>query len=76
MLSKLISQVDIVIDPLRPGVLEKEGFGPEDLAKINPKLVFLRVTGYGQKGSMALRPGHDLNYISLSGMLNIMNKQG
>ena len=48
----------------------------QDLAKINPKLVFLRVTGYGQKGSMALRPGHDLNYISSSGMLNIMNKQG
>ena len=44
----MIKKADVIIDPFRPGVLEKEKFGPEDLYKINPKIIMLRVSGYGQ----------------------------
>ena len=62
-----------MIDPFRPGILEKLKLGPKDLWAINPKLIFLRVSGYGQSGPLALRPGHDLNYLSYSGILPLIN---
>jgi alpha-methylacyl-CoA racemase len=58
-----------VIDPFRPGVLERLKFGPLDLYKINPKIILLRVSGYGQQGPRSLKPGHDLNYIGVSGIM-------
>jgi alpha-methylacyl-CoA racemase len=53
--------------------LEKENLGPEELYKLNKKIILLRVTGYGQEGEMSLRPGHDLNYIASSGILKSIN---
>lgn len=72
----MICSADIVIDPYRPGVLERLKLGPTDLYKINSRVILLRVSGYGQNGPLALRPGHDLNYISISGILPLINKPG
>ena len=73
VIHQLIKSAQVVIDPYRPGVLENLSLGPPDLQKINPAVVLLRVSGYGQKGPMALRPGHDLNYVALSGALPLIN---
>ncbi|KHN74153.1 CaiB/baiF CoA-transferase family protein [Toxocara canis] len=59
---------DVLLDPYRPGVLEKMGLDPVDLIKHNKKLIVARITGYGQTGEMAPRAGHDINYVSLTGM--------
>lgn len=67
---QLVEQADGLIKGLRPGVMERLGMGPEDCAKINPKLVYGRMTGWGQEGPMAQEVGHDINYISLSGALH------
>lgn len=71
---KLLSDADVLIDPYRPGVLEKLRLGPKDLYAINKRIILLRVSGYGQTGPAALRPGHDLNYISVSGIMEMINK--
>jgi alpha-methylacyl-CoA racemase len=68
-LLKLIDKADMLIDPYRPGVAERAGFGPEVCLQSNPALVFGRVTGWGQDGPLAHTAGHDLNYIALSGAL-------
>ncbi len=67
--NQLIDTADALIDPFRPGVLEKLNLGPDDCFKTNKKLVYGRMTGFGQNGPMANYAGHDLNYISLSGAL-------
>ena len=72
---KLLSDADVLIDPYRPGVLEKLRLGPKNLYAINKRIILLRVSGYGQIGPAALRPGHDLNYISVSGIMELINKQ-
>lgn len=51
----------------RPGVMEKLGLGPQELLKENPRLIYARLTGYGQKGSLASAAGHDINYLAMSG---------
>ncbi len=65
----LIATADGLIEGMRPGVMERLGLGPEDLSAINPKLVYGRMTGWGQTGPRAKLAGHDLNYIGLSGAL-------
>jgi len=60
---------DVVIEGLRPGVMERLGLGPDDLAAINPRLVYGRMTGWGQTGPLARAAGHDINYIALTGAL-------
>ena len=72
-IEELIANSDIIIDPFRPGVLEKLNLGPEFIFKINKKVILLRVSGYGQSGPMSLKPGHDLNYISTSGIVPMIN---
>lgn len=72
-IEELIANSDIIIDPFRPGVLEKLNLGPEFIFKINKKAILLRVSGYGQSGPMSLKPGHDLNYISASGIVPMIN---
>jgi len=62
---KLLSQVDGLIEGYRPGVMESLGLGPDDCFKINPKIVYGRMTGWGQDGPMSKNAGHDINYISL-----------
>lgn len=68
----LAAGADAVIEGFRPGVMERLGYGPEALRAINPRLVFGRVTGWGQNGPLAAQVGHDLNYIGLSGVLHAM----
>jgi alpha-methylacyl-CoA racemase len=68
----LAAAADAVIEGFRPGVMERLGYGPEALQAANPRLVFGRVTGWGQDGPLADQVGHDLNYIGLSGVLHAM----
>lgn len=68
----LIDQSDVLIEGMRPGVAERLGLGPQDCLQRNPRLVYARVTGWGQSGPLAQRAGHDINYIALSGALHAM----
>ena len=72
----LIANADAVIEGFRPGVLERLGLGPEVCAERNPKLVFGRVTGWGQTGPLSQMVGHDINYIGLTGALHAMGEAG
>jgi len=72
---KLIDQVDVVFEGYRPGVMEKLGLGPDVCIERNPKLVYGRMTGWGQEGPMSNLAGHDINYISLSGALNSIGRK-
>lgn len=67
---KLIEKADVVIEGFRPGVMESLGLGPDVCLARNPKLVFGRVTGWGQTGPLAQAAGHDINYVSLTGALH------
>ena len=69
---KLIEKADALIEGFRPGVMERLGLGPDVCLKRNPKLVFGRMTGWGQTGPLALAAGHDINYIALTGALHGM----
>ena len=62
--NKLIKNADALIEGFRPGVTEKLGVGPNDCMKINPKLVYGRITGWGQTGPLSKVAGHDINYIA------------
>jgi alpha-methylacyl-CoA racemase len=69
LINELISSADVVLEGLRPGKMEKLNMGPDNFLKINPKLIYGRMTGWGQFGPLASTPGHDLNYISLTGVM-------
>ncbi len=73
---KLVEGADALIEGFRPGVMERLGLGPDMCLKRNPKLVFGRMTGWGQDGPMAHAAGHDINYISLSGVLSAIGRPG
>ena len=72
----LIAGADAIIEGFRPGVLERLGLGPEVCAERNPKLVYGRVTGWGQTGPLSQMVGHDINYIGLTGALHAMGEAG
>lgn len=72
----LIEKADILIEGFRPGVMERLGVGPDEALKRNPRLVYGRMTGWGQTGPLAHAAGHDLNYIALSGALHAMGRKG
>jgi alpha-methylacyl-CoA racemase len=69
---KLIEHADVLIEGLRPGVAERLGVGPEACFARNPRLIFGRVTGWGQDGPLANAAGHDINYIALTGALHLI----
>ncbi len=73
---QIVQRADALIDPFRPGVMERNGLGPDTALARNPRLVYARMTGYGQHGPMAQRAGHDINYISLTGALGASARQG
>jgi len=73
---ELVARSDALIEGLRPGVMERLGLGPEACLKLNPKLVYGRMTGWGQDGPLAPRAGHDINYIALAGVLNAFGRKG
>ncbi|EFC85180.1 CaiB/BaiF CoA-transferase family protein [Parafrankia sp. EUN1f] len=70
--TELIARADVLIEGYRPGVAERLGLGPEQCLARNPRLVYARMTGWGQTGPLAHRAGHDINYISLTGALHAM----
>src|SRR3954465_11339424 len=74
--SALIARADALIEGFRPGVMERLGIGPEQALKANPRLVYGRMTGWGQEGPLAPRAGHDINYIALSGVLQALGRKG
>jgi alpha-methylacyl-CoA racemase len=72
---RLIERADALIEGFRPGVTERLGLGPQDCAARNPRLVYGRVTGWGQDGPLAQAAGHDLNYIALCGALHSIGRR-
>ncbi|KAG7498189.1 alpha-methylacyl-CoA racemase [Solea senegalensis] len=76
LLRKLCVQSDVVIEPYRKGVMEKLGLGPDDMLKENPRLIYARLTGYGQTGTYASAAGHDINYLAMSGLLSRLGRSG
>jgi alpha-methylacyl-CoA racemase len=72
----LVKQADALIEGFRPGVTERLGIGPDTCLEQNPRLVYGRMTGYGQDGPMAQAIGHDLNYVAQSGMLALIGRHG
>jgi alpha-methylacyl-CoA racemase len=72
----LLERADALIEGFRPGVMERLGFGPDAVAARNPRLVYGRVTGWGQHGPLAHAAGHDINYVSLSGAMSISGHAG
>jgi alpha-methylacyl-CoA racemase len=72
----LIETADVLIEGNRPGVMERLGLGPAECAKRNPRLVYGRMTGWGQDGPLAQVAGHDLNYLALSGILSLAARDG
>ena len=75
-LLELIDHADGLIEGFRPGVMERLGIGPDACLARNPRLVFGRMTGWGQTGPMAMRAGHDINYLSLTGALHAIGEAG
>src|SRR5215212_1938465 len=69
VIRRLTARVDGLIEGYRPGVMDRLGLGPDALLEANSKLVYGRVTGWGQEGPLAAQAGHDLNYLALTGLL-------
>ena len=73
---ELVARADALIEGMRPGVMERLGLGPDAVLGRNPKLVYGRMTGWGQDGPLAPRAGHDINYIALAGVLHAFGRKG
>jgi alpha-methylacyl-CoA racemase len=73
---QLVAKADVLIEGFRPGVTERLGLGPNDCAEINDRLVYARMTGWGQTGPRSQQAGHDINYISLNGLLHSVGRVG
>jgi alpha-methylacyl-CoA racemase len=76
ILLRLIDEADVLVEGFRPGVAERLGFGPEACADRNPRLIFARMTGWGQDGPLAPTAGHDIDYIAISGVLGTIGRAG
>lgn len=74
LVQKLSRISDVLIEPYRPGVMEKLNLGPDILLRENPGLIYARLTGFGQTGPLAQRAGHDINYVAMSGILSFCGK--
>lgn len=74
-LCRLIGKADILIEGYRPGVMERLGLGPESCQELNPRLVYGRMTGWGQQGPLANVAGHDINYLALTGALSLIGEK-
>jgi len=73
---RLIDEADVLIEGFRPGVMERLGFGPEVCLERNPRLIYARMTGWGQTGPLAPRAGHDANYAAIAGVLDTGRRHG
>lgn len=74
LLKKLCLQSDVVLEPYRKGVMEKLGLGPQEMLRENPRLIYARLTGYGQYGPLSPAAGHDINYLAISGLLSRLGR--
>lgn len=74
LIRQLCKSYDVLLEPFRPGVMEKLNLGPEILCKDNPRLIYARLTGFGQNGRLANRAGHDINYAAISGVLSLLGR--
>lgn len=72
----LLERADVLVEGFRPGVMERLGLGPQEAERRNPRLVYGRITGWGQEGPLAQAAGHDLNYIALTGALAAFGEHG
>lgn len=75
LVKELIQNADALIEGFRPGVTERLGLGPQECLELNPRLVYGRITGWGQTGPLAKAAGHDINYIALTGVLNAIGRK-
>jgi alpha-methylacyl-CoA racemase len=75
-LTHLLRHVDVFVEGFRPGVAERLGLGPDVLRASNPRMVYARLTGFGQEGPLAHEAGHDINYLAQSGALSAMARRG
>lgn len=73
---RILESADVMTEGLRPGVMERLGLGPDAVQAHNPRLVYARITGWGQDGPMAQSAGHDINYIALTGALDAIGSKG
>lgn len=73
---RLVERADVLIEGFRPGVMERLGLGPGPCLERNPRLVYARMTGWGQEGPLAQTPGHDLNFAAVSGVLGASRRHG
>lgn len=73
---RMIQNFDVLIEPYRPGVMESLGIGPEESLALNHRLIYCRLTGWGQKGPYSGMAGHDINYIGMSGPLSLFRRKG
>jgi alpha-methylacyl-CoA racemase len=76
LLLRLAASADVLVEGFRPGVAERLGFGPQVCAERNPRLVYGRMTGWGQDGPLAPTAGHDIDYIAISGALSLVGRAG
>ncbi|MDP3898000.1 MAG: CaiB/BaiF CoA-transferase family protein [Mesorhizobium sp.] len=76
LLLRLIDGVDVLVEGFRPGVMERLGVGPETVLARNPRLIYGRMTGFGQDGPLAARAGHDMTYLALTGVLHAIGEKG
>jgi alpha-methylacyl-CoA racemase len=73
-LEQLVARADVLLEGFRPGVMERLGFGPTEVAQRNPRLVYARMTGWGREGPRAPDAGHDLNYLAVTGVLHSIGR--
>ena len=73
---ELVDSADVLVEGFRPGVMERLGLGPAECHRRNPQLIYGRLTGWGQDGPYAQRAGHDINYLSISGVLDTIGRSG
>ena len=74
LVKRLVADADVIMEGFRPGVMEKLGLGPDECLSINPKIVYGRMTGWGQEGPMSQVAGHDINYVAVTGALNAIGR--
>jgi len=75
IVKRLTKDSDVLIEPFRKGIMEKMGLGPNVLCEVNPRLIYARLTGYGQFGDLAQKAGHDINYLAYSGVLSMLGRE-
>ncbi len=76
LVKEMMRGADVFLEPYRPGVMEKLGLGPEEALAENPRLVYARLTGWGQEGPLASSAGHDIDYIAVAGSLSLFRREG